>query len=120
MTLVGKKFDNVKLAGWLLRLGLAFVFLYAAVSSFQHPLEWIGYLPGFLTKTIDAHTALKIFSVIEILLALWLLTGKFLRYAALLAAVMLASVIVVNPGQLLITFRDAGLVAAALALACLA
>lgn len=119
MQLGSKNFDNVKLAAWLLRLGLAFVFLYAAVSSFQHPLEWVGYLPGFLTKTVDAHTLLKIFSIIEIVLALWLLTAKFTRYAALAAAFMLAGIIVVNPGQLLIAFRDVGLVTAALALACI-
>lgn len=104
-------------AVWLLRLGLAFVFGYAAVSSLQHPLEWTGYLPGFLTQHLSATGLLKVFSIYELLLTAWLLSGKYLRYGAALAALTLAGIVLVTPSQLIITFRDVGLACMALALA---
>lgn len=105
---------------WLLRIGLATMFLYAAVSSFLQPSEWIGYLPGFVSAMFDAELVLKLFSVAEIALAAWLLSGVYTRYAALLAAVMLVGVTVSNFSLLAISFRDIGLAFAALALATLA
>ena len=107
---------RINLSGWLLRLGLAFVFAYAGISSLQHPPFWIGYLPNFLTSHWDAKLLLKGFAVVELVIAVWLLSGKFVRYAAAAAALMLAGIVVFNPHQLLITFRDVGLVAMALAL----
>lgn len=102
---------------WLLRAGLAFVFVYAAVSSLQHPLEWVGYLPGWLTKHLTATSLLKFLSVYELLLAALLISGRYARYAAGLCALTLAGIVFVNPSQLIITFRDVGLVCMALALA---
>ncbi len=113
-----KKFsNNPDAAAWVLRLGLAFVFAYAGVQSLQHPLEWIGYMPKMLTSHFDANTLLKVFSVAQLLLAVWLLTGKYLRFAALFAAAMLAGITLFNIPQMVITFRDVGLTAMALALA---
>ena len=60
---------------------------------------------------------LRFFSVVEILLSVWLLSGKYARYAALLSAVMLGGIVLAQPGDLLITFRDIGLMFMALALA---
>jgi uncharacterized membrane protein YphA (DoxX/SURF4 family) len=101
----------------LLRIGLAAVFMYAAVSSLMHPDQWIGYLPPFLAKMQDAASLVKLFALAEIVLSLWLLSGKFTKYAGLLAAAMLAGVVVSQPSALIITFRDIGLVFMALALA---
>lgn len=115
-----KLLNNPALASLLLRIGLAFVFLYAATSSLMHPSQWVGYLPSFLQKMGNATTLLKLFSVLEIVLALWLLSGKFARYAALISTAMLAGIVIAQPGDLLITFRDVGLAFMALALAELA
>ncbi len=104
---------------WLLRIGLAFVFLYAAIASFVRPDDWIGFLPGFATTIVDPKLLLDLFSIAQIVLAVWLLTGWWLRYAALFAAAMLAGIILANPTQLLLTFRDIGLLFAAVALAIL-
>lgn len=106
----------MRIASWILRIGLAAVFLYASISSLQHPLEWVGFLPNFLTKTISATTLLKIFAVYELALAVWLLSGKLLKYSALICALTLAGIVVVNPSQLITTFRDIGLVFMAVAL----
>jgi uncharacterized membrane protein YphA (DoxX/SURF4 family) len=101
---------------WLLRLGLAFVFGYVAIASLVHPNDWVGYLPQQLKTIIPALTLLKLFSIYEILLALWLLSGKFVKIAALVTAMTLAGIVVTNPSQFAITFRDVGLIFAALAL----
>lgn len=102
----------------LLRIGLAIVFLYASISSIKNPLTWIGYLPTFLRNgsTASATTILHIFSVYEIVLALWLLSGKYVRYAALLCAATLVGIVFSNSSLFAITFRDIALAFAALAL----
>lgn len=100
----------------MLRLGLAAVFLYAGISSLQHPLEWVGFLPAFLTKAVAATTLLKAIAIYELGLVVWLISGKFLKYCALLCALTLAGIVISNPSQLITTFRDIGLAFMALAL----
>jgi uncharacterized membrane protein YphA (DoxX/SURF4 family) len=107
------KGTNVSL---ILRIALAFVFLYASVSSFLSPNDWIGYMPRFMRGIVPDQLLLAGFSVFEIVLSGWLLSGFYVRYAALLAAAMLAGIVVLNPALLPITFRDVGLFIAALAL----
>jgi uncharacterized membrane protein YphA (DoxX/SURF4 family) len=111
---------NVKreqLAPLLLRLGLVVVLTYAAVSSLMHPDQWVGYLPSFIEKMHSATSLLKVFAIFEILLSVWLLSGKSIRYAALLVALLLLGIILAQPGDLIITFRDIGLLFMTLALA---
>lgn len=100
-----------------LRIGLAIVFLYAAISSFISPNDWVGYLPGFVRNILPATAVLGIFSVIELSLAAWLLSGVYVRFAALLCVIMLLGIVVSNFSLLPISFRDIGLIFAALALA---
>ncbi len=116
------KFDTflasrTSLAPLFLRLGLATVLLYASVSSTLQPNEWIGYLPPILTDHFDANVLLTLFSIYELLLAIWLLSGMYVRYAALLCAVTFVGIITSNIGLFSISFRDIGLMFAALALA---
>ncbi len=120
MKLNGIYTNNPQLAAWLLRYGLAFVFAYAAISSLLHPFEWIGYMPGYLTGLVSATALLKIFALIELGLAAWLIIGRYVRWAALFAALMLAGIVIASPSQLIVTFRDIGLIAMALALAAIA
>ena len=112
-----KNLDNRKISSSLLRIGLAVVFIYAGVSSYMHPEEWVGYLPPFLEKMKNAVTLLQTFAVVEMALAVWLLIGKYARFAALLSAALLIGIIVAQPNDLIITFRDIGLVFMALGLA---
>ena len=111
------KVRKEQLTPLLLRFGIAIVFMYAAISSVMHPDQWVGYLPPFIAKMHDAVNLLKAFAIFEILLSVWLLIGKFVRYAALLAALMFFGIILAQPSDLVITFRDIGLVFMALALA---
>src|SRR5258708_6453150 len=107
---------RANLVSVLLRVGLAFAFLYAAIASFVEPDAWVGYMPIFLRHLVPAHLLLGCFSVVEILLALWLLSGQFLLYSSLLAAIMLAGIVALNSGALDIVFRDVALLFSAVAL----
>lgn len=105
-----------KFASLALRLGLAFVFIYAAISSWLNPFAWIGFFPLWLRDLLPSEVLLNGFSVYEAVLGLWLVLGWKLRLSSALAAVSLAGVIAFNLGALDIIFRDVGLAAAALAL----
>lgn len=109
----------LSLVSFLLRAGLASVFLYAAVAAFIEPDAWIGYLPVFLRHMFPANLLLAGFSTYQILLSLWLLSGKKTFYVALLSALTLVGIIVANIGALDIVFRDFAILFAALALAAL-
>ena len=110
------KNDLAKLS---LRVGLSVAFGYAAIGGFLQPDIWIGYLPAFIGALPYAQTILHVFSVVEILLVLWLLSGKFSRYAAIFAALMLTGIVGANISDLTIVFRDLALIFAAVALALL-
>lgn len=101
----------------LLRLGLAFIFGFAAIDSLFNPNDWVGYLPKVATNFIQSDLLLKLLSVYELVLATWLLVGKQVRFAAMLSALTLAGIAVSNINLFIISFRDVGLVFAALALA---
>src|SRR5258706_13404858 len=105
------------LAPLLLRAGLATVFIYAAVSSTLSPNDWVSYLPHVLRDHFPATALLKVFSLYEVLLAIWLLSGVYVRWAGLLCAATLAGIVVLNFDLFAISFRDIGLALAALALA---
>lgn len=109
------KFDS----SFFLRIGLAFVFIYVAVSAFFNPETWIGFLPNFLGNEITKGYFLFAHDVFGVGLGLWLLSGKKTFYAAVVSSVMLAAIVLLNFGSLLIVFRDIGLFFAAVALAIL-
>jgi len=113
--MAGKKGGN-EAASLLLRVGLAFVFLYAAAASLKSPQDWVGYLPQAARDLMAPETLLKLISVYELVLVLWLLSGKYLRYAAALCVMTLVGIVLSNLSIFIVTFRDIGLVFAALAL----
>jgi uncharacterized membrane protein YphA (DoxX/SURF4 family) len=107
---------NKKIVSWLLRGALALVFLYASISSFLGPQDWVGYFPSFLRNIVPDAVLLPFFSVYELALAMWLLSGWLTKYAALLAAATLAGIVAFNFQLFLITFRDMALVLTAVGL----
>lgn len=104
------------MVSFLLRIGLAIVFLYAAIASFLDPLAWIGFFPSFLRDLFDANKLLMFFSVFEIALALWLLSGARAFLSGIVAAATLSGIILGNLEILDIVFRDVAILFAALAL----
>ncbi len=110
-------FNRSNLSRWLLQLGLAFVFVYAAIDSYREPGAWSAYLPHFLTGYFsDAHV-LDAFGLFQIVLAAGLFWSRTRFYAAVIATLMLFGIVVTNLASFLITFRDLGLAFTALALA---
>lgn len=99
-----------------LRLGLAFVFMYAGIESLAHPDNWIGYLPHVLTNVIHASLLLRLLSIYQLGLAAWLLSGTYIRVAAGLSLLTLAGITFANLSLFDITFRDVGLTFMAAAL----
>lgn len=108
--------QNPKVASFIIRLGLAIVFVYAGVSALLQPEAWVFFVPSFSNQFFDPKLALDLLSVFQLFLAAWLVSGRYVKYSAGIAISMLAGIMVFNPDTFLITFRDIGLVAAAAAL----
>jgi len=100
-----------------LRLGLAFVLAYAALTSFTDPSRFERYLPAMLAHPWIEHWCLPVFAAFELVLATALVTGRRLRAAALLSALTIGSITLVNPGHFDVLFRNVAVTCAALALA---
>ncbi len=114
-----KRADPKELAALLLRIGLAFVFFYAAIASFISPQNWIGFFPKFLRNVLSASFLLTAFSVYEIILGLWLLSNKKIFYCAILSAIVMLAIVVTSWAALDVVFRDVAIFFMALALAVL-
>ena len=108
---------NEKLALFLLRLGIASVFLYAAIAATLEPFNWIGYLPQSLRNIFPAEILLRLFSAYQVVISLWLLWGKKIFWASLISIITFIAIIAVNIGSLDIVFRDIAILFAALSLA---
>lgn len=106
-----------RLTSFLLRTGLAAAFFYAATDAFLSPEAWVGFLPVFLRNSFPAEILLKIFSVYEIVLGVWILSNKAVTYSAWLAFATILGIIGLNVGAIEILFRDVPILFASLALA---
>src|SRR5690348_2761368 len=101
----------------LLRIGIASAFIYAAVASLLTPDNWIGYYPIFLRHLLPQNLLLGGFAFYELVLAVWLILGKYTFFASILSALTLSSVVIFNLGQIDIVFRDVAIIFAAISLA---
>lgn len=110
---------TLPLPGLLMRLAVAFAFIYPAVSAWFDPDSWIGYFPDFVLDLAGSNAALLLhgWGILEILLALWVLFGVRVYIPSIIMAVALMAVVIVNPGQFPILFRDVSIALAALSLA---
>lgn len=104
------------LVSFFLRVSLATVFLYAAVASFLDPFSWVGFLPQWLRNVFPETILLPLFSIYEMIVALWLLSGKKILYSAVLSGVTLLAIIVTNIAALDIVFRDTAIFFSAVSL----
>jgi len=108
--------QHERLVSFFLRTGLAVGFLYAALSSFLDPNAWVGFLPLEARAVISGQVLLVLFSLYEIALALWLLSGRAVRNAAWVSIATMTLIILFNLPSLDIVFRDLVILAAAAAL----
>lgn len=112
----------------LLRISVAFAFLYPPVDALFDPVSWLGYFPSFVTNAFHlVSIPLKLsdvvllhgFGVLEIVLAVWVLFGRRVRTPALVMAFILFVIVGFNldPANFSVLFRDVSIAFAALALA---
>ncbi len=105
-------------AQWLLRIAVAFAFVYPPLDAVANPDSWIGYFPPFMFSLgIPSEVLLHSFGVVEIVIAVWILWGWRLEIPAAIAAVMLLAIVAFNAVQFEVLFRDVSIALAAAALA---
>lgn len=108
---------------WALRLGLGLMYIYSGFDLFYYPYHWYGFVPKWFSQivnqvaTVDAYLRLQGIGefIIGLLFLAWF-GGKWgVRIASALAALEMALIIIfvgIDP----ITFRDIGLLGAAVAI----
>ncbi len=110
---------------WALRLGLGAMYLYSGYDFIANPQHWYGFVPQWFSRAIvpavfpSIDTYLRFQGAGEFLLGFlflaWFLPRSVLKLAAAAAALEMALILYfvgIDP----ITFRDIGLLGAALAL----
>src|SRR3990167_6807314 len=95
-----------RIANLALRIGVAFALLYPPLNALIDPLAWIGYFPPFMRGFVPDEVLLHAFGIVEVLLALWLLSGWRAHIPATVMAVLLFAIVVLNQGQFPVLFRD--------------
>lgn len=105
-----------RLTDWVLRGGLAFSFLFPAINAFFDPYSWIGYFPAFMRGFVPDTVLLHSFGVIEIIIALWILSGWKIFWPSLAALILLLSIVFFDFGDFQVIFRDVSIASIALAL----
>ncbi len=105
------------IANLILRVGVAFCFLYAAVVGYLDPESWVGWFPKFMRDIIPEFTLLKIWGGFELIIGLWILSGKKIFIPSVLASLSLVGLIIFNFAAMDIIFRDVTILCATIALA---
>ena len=101
---------------WIIRIGLAVVFIWFGIDKLIAPINWFGYVPSFIDALpISIRDFVLINGLFEIILGLMLLWPRSVRIAADIIAAFLVAVLVFQ-GFNEVTIRDLGLIAMALSL----
>jgi len=108
--------DRGQLASPVLRVGVAFAFIYAAIDGFVDPDSWVGWFPKSARDIVPAETLLRLWGILQIILSLWIVSGKKIFWPSLVASLSLAGLILTNLGAMDIIFRDVTILAATIAL----
>ncbi len=104
----------------IIRIFLAFVLFWFGINEVMNPGMWVGFVPKFLGSGSTATTLVTIHAIVLILAGLALLAKFYIKYTAIIVALMLIEIILdlISHGGLSgIAVRDIGLLALPLALA---
>src|SRR3989344_7164706 len=74
------------IAEYALRAGVALAFLYPPLNALADPDAWIGYFPAFVKGYVPDLTLLYAFGVLEVVIALWILSGWRIFWPSIVAA----------------------------------
>ena len=106
-----------RIANLALRIGVAFALLYPPLNALIDPLAWIGYFPPFMRGFVPDEVLLHAFGIVEVIMALWILSGWRIFWPSAAATVMLVGIVVFNPTNFQVLFRDLAIAASIFALA---
>lgn len=101
----------------LLRIGVAFAFLYPPINAIFNPDSWIGYFPKFVHGIVPDLVLLHGLGVVEVIIALWILSGKKIFFPSLIAGITIISIVLFNLNNFEVLFRDLSIAMVAFALA---
>ncbi len=101
----------------LLRIGAALSFLYPPIDAFLNPFSWVGYIPQFMRGIVPDMVLLHGFGVLEIVIAVWILSGRRIFWPSVAATAILFFIVATNLNDFEVLFRDVSIAAMTLALA---
>ena len=93
----------------LLRIALAFSFLYPPVAALFAPESWIGYFPQVVRGVLPDPILLGVWGLLEVGIALWILSGWRIFLPSALAGILLVLIVAINLPQFEVVFRDLSL-----------
>jgi len=106
-----------KIANIALRIGVAFALLYPPLNALADPSAWIGYFPPFTRGYVPDEVLLHVFGIVEVILALWILSGRRIFWPSAATTLMLLGIVVFNPTNFQVLFRDLTIAAMTISLA---
>jgi uncharacterized membrane protein YphA (DoxX/SURF4 family) len=109
--------NKERVADLVLRVGLAFAFLYPPFSALMDPGSWVGYFPRFMRGIVPDPVLLHGFGLLEAAIAVWILSGKKIFIPSVLAAVILCAIVFFDSNDFEVVFRDLSIACIAVALA---
>jgi hypothetical protein len=101
----------------LLRVAIAFAFLYPPFDAISHADAWVGFFPNFLLEHFPGNTLLIVWGVVQAAIGLWILSGKRIFIPSVLAVLSLCAIVIFNLAEMEVVFRDISLALVAAALA---
>lgn len=110
------------MANFILRAAAAFAFLYPPISAWFDPNSWLGYVPDFARAAAASVGAgdlvlLHGFGAVEIIIALWILSGWKIFWPSLAATAVLLVIVISNFQEFPVLFRDLSIAGLTLGLA---
>ncbi len=109
--------QEIKIVWFLLRFGVAFTFLFAAVSAFINPDPWLAYFPGFMRSMVADDILLLTWGVGEVIIGLWLISGWKIFLPSIAASGLLLGIFIFDFHSINITFRNVSILSTSIALA---
>src|ERR1700685_2463328 len=101
----------------LLRIALAIAFIYPPADALFNPNAWISYFPSFMLNIVPNTVLLSVWGLLEIIIGIWILSGKKIFIPSLLAGLLLLAIVAFNIPLMEVLFRDVALALVAFTLA---
>ena len=108
---------QIKIVWFLLRFGVAFVFLYASISAFINPIPWLAYFPDFMRDWKIDDILLITWGGAELIIGLWILSGKKIFLPSIAAAGLMFGIFITDFHTMNIIFRNVCILCTSISLA---